>query len=128
MAEFGFRQRVEQCTKIDDLLAIRLRPRDAGTAAAELLRAGIPAAALASSLDLVASDHLRERGFWNAHRGGVLPGLPWQASFGRRSGEAPGLGADTDAVLAGVLGLSQDEIAVLRQSGALGEVDTAQKG
>ena len=29
----------------------------------------------------------------------MLPGLPWRASFGRVSGPAPGLGADTDAVL-----------------------------
>ena len=36
------------------------------------------------------------------------------------SGEAPGLGADTDAVLAEVLGLSGEEIAALRESGALG--------
>ena len=89
-------------------------------AADRLRRAGVPAAALASSLDLVGSEHLRARGFWDAHGAGVLPGLPWRASFGRRSGAAPGLGADTDAVLAEVLGLSGDEIAALRASGALG--------
>ncbi len=85
-----------------------------------LRRAGIPAASLASSADLVASNHLRERGFWEAHDGGLLPGLPWRASFGRRSGDAPGLGADTDAVLHDVLGLSHDEIDALRRSGAFG--------
>jgi len=85
-----------------------------------LLRAGVAAAALASSVDLVASEHLRERGFWEAHGNGVLPGLPWRASFGRRSGDAPGLGADTDTVLTEMLGLSADDIDALRRSGALG--------
>jgi putative serine protease PepD len=50
----------------------------------------------------------------------VLPGLPWRASFGRTTGPAPGLGADCDHVLTSVLGLSQDRIADLRTSGALG--------
>jgi crotonobetainyl-CoA:carnitine CoA-transferase CaiB-like acyl-CoA transferase len=85
-------------------VAAWLRERDAGEAERALREAGVPAAALADALDLVASEHLRARGFWDAYRGGVLPGLPWRASFGRRCGEAPVLGADTDAVLAEVLG------------------------
>ena len=43
-----------------------------------------------------------------------------RASFGRRSGPAPDLGADTDAVLAEGLGMSAAEIAQLRATGALG--------
>ena len=85
-----------------------------------MLKAGIPAAALSTSLDLVNDDHLRQCGFWEAHGTGVLPGLPWCASFGRVSGQAPELGADTGAVLREVLNLSPDRIAALRQSGALG--------
>ena len=94
-------------------LAEWLESQSAASAAARLLSAGVPAAALASSLDLVASEHLRARGFWQANGAGVLPGLPWHASFGRRSGDAPALGADTEAVLTEVLGLSSDEIAAL---------------
>ncbi len=120
MAALGLRQRREQRTKIDNSLSAWLLPRDAASVAAELRHAGIPAAALASALDLVAGDHLRARGFWHAHGSGVLPGLPWRASFGQTAGAAPGLGADTDAVLAGVLGLAAGEIAALRRSGALG--------
>jgi crotonobetainyl-CoA:carnitine CoA-transferase CaiB-like acyl-CoA transferase len=85
-----------------------------------LLNAGIPTAALATSLDLVDSDHLRDHGFWEPHGKGVLPGLPWRASFGRTSGAAPELGTDTDAVLRGVLDLSPDPLAALRRSGAFG--------
>jgi crotonobetainyl-CoA:carnitine CoA-transferase CaiB-like acyl-CoA transferase len=96
------------------------RPRDAEATAADLRRAGIAAAALANSRDLVASDHLRQRGFWDRHDGGVLPGLPWQASFGRAFGPAPELGADTAAVLADVLDMTADEITALRATGTLG--------
>jgi crotonobetainyl-CoA:carnitine CoA-transferase CaiB-like acyl-CoA transferase len=63
---------------------------------------------------------LRARGFWETHGRGVLPGLPWRASFGRIAGAAPGLGADTDAVLREMLDLSPERIADLHRSGALG--------
>jgi crotonobetainyl-CoA:carnitine CoA-transferase CaiB-like acyl-CoA transferase len=94
--------------------------REAAESAARLVRAGIPAAALARSADLVASEHLHARGFWDTHGMGVLPGLPWQASFGKATGPAPGLGADTDAVLRDVPGMSAADITRLRAVGALG--------
>ena len=105
---------------IDAALAAWLRPQSAKTAAAVLRRAGIPAAALASATDLVACEHLRERNFWDARRAGVIPGLPWRASFGRVSSPAPKLGADTDTVLRNVLGYSAVDIAALREAGVFG--------
>jgi crotonobetainyl-CoA:carnitine CoA-transferase CaiB-like acyl-CoA transferase len=120
MAGFGFRERAEQRAAIDQVLADWLQQQPADAAAAKLLRAGIPTAALATSLDLVESNHLNERGFWKADGAGVLPGLPWRASFGRTSGPAPALGADTEVILGEVLRLSSDEIAALRNSDALG--------
>jgi len=78
--------------------------RPAADAAETLLKAGIPASALARYGDLVKSPHLMARDFWEDG----LPGLPWRASFGRVSGPAPGLGADTGQILAD-----------LRASGAL---------
>jgi crotonobetainyl-CoA:carnitine CoA-transferase CaiB-like acyl-CoA transferase len=105
---------------VEVALASWCSAQDARTAERALLRAGVPAAALGSSVDLAASEHLRARGFWDAHGAGVLPGLPWRASFGRRTGDAPELGADTDAVLSDVLALSSAEIERLRHSGALG--------
>ena len=84
------------------------------------MRAGIRAAPLASARDLGACPHLGERGFCDRRGAGILPGRPWRASFGRVSGPAPALGADTDAVLRDVLGLSSGEIARLREAGALG--------
>jgi crotonobetainyl-CoA:carnitine CoA-transferase CaiB-like acyl-CoA transferase len=120
-AGLGYCERVQQGAAIDTALSAWLRPQRAPAAAAGLVRAGIPAAALATSRDLVESSHLRARGFWEEqYGGGVLPGLPWRASFGRQSGAAPELGADTDRVLTDVLGLSDDDVAALRRSGALG--------
>lgn len=120
MAELSFAQRCDAQREIDAALAAGLAPQDAALIAAQLRAAGIPAAALADSSTLVGSTHLRERGFWQEHATGVLPGLPWTASFGRVSGPAPELGADTDAVLRDMLQLPESEIAELRRSGALG--------
>jgi crotonobetainyl-CoA:carnitine CoA-transferase CaiB-like acyl-CoA transferase len=107
-------------TEIDAAIADWTAPQAAAAVESVLRAAGIPAAAVASSSDLVESPHLDERKFWDAHGPGVLPGLPWIADFGRRTGDAPGLGADTDAVLRDVLGFSADRIAALRAAGALG--------
>jgi crotonobetainyl-CoA:carnitine CoA-transferase CaiB-like acyl-CoA transferase len=120
LAEYGFARRLAERSAIDAALAAWARRHSAAAAATVLRRAGIPAAALASASDLATRDHLRRRGFWDAHRGGVIPGLPWHASFGRDLAPAPALGADTDAVLRDVLGYPAADIAALRSSGALG--------
>ena len=120
MVQLGFGERLQRRATIDQALAMWLRPKPASAAEAELLHVGIPAAALANSRDLVDSTHLKQRGFWEPHAGGILPGLPWRATFGRVSGLAPGHGADTETVLGEVLDLSKEEIGTLRQSGALG--------
>ena len=119
MAGRTLRERMAQRETIDAAIGAWTARMTATAAAAALSEAGIPAAALARSRDLVESSHLKARGFWDAHDGSVLPGLPWHASFGRKSGRAPALGADTDDVLRDVLQLTPDEIAALRRSGAL---------
>src|SRR5262249_2777345 len=113
MAEFGFHARLEHRGAIDQKLSAWVRPQAAKAAAAELLQAGVPAAALCTALDLVECHHLNNRGFWDAHGPGVLPGLPWRSSFAANSRPAPELGADTEGVLRDVLGLSPGEIANL---------------
>jgi crotonobetainyl-CoA:carnitine CoA-transferase CaiB-like acyl-CoA transferase len=120
MTGLDFGARTKQQAAIDDVLATWFWSQRAETAAARLLRAGIAAASLANSVDLAASGHLLQRGFWEAHGSGVLPGLPWRPSFGRQSGRTPDLGADTETILREVLDLSHDEIDALRRSGALG--------
>ncbi len=120
MAGLDLPERHARHRAIDAALSDWARPRQAQASADELMCAGIAAAALATSRDLAESPHLRARGFWDADGTGVLPGLPWRASFGRTVGPAPGLGADTETVLAELLGLSPAEIAALRAAGALG--------
>jgi crotonobetainyl-CoA:carnitine CoA-transferase CaiB-like acyl-CoA transferase len=115
-----FAARQAKVNEIDAALTSWTRNQSAEAAAARLIAAGVPAAAVANALDLVSSDHLRARGFWNASGSGILPGLPWRASFGRAHGAAPAHGADTDAVLREVLDLPPEEIAALREGGALG--------
>jgi len=120
MAGLNLRERLAARADIDTALAGWLRPLAAADVACVLLRAGIAAAPVANACDLVDNPHLNARGFWDRHGSGVLPGLPWRASFGRTNGPAPEHGADTDAVLAEILGCSTAEIAALHQSGVLG--------
>jgi crotonobetainyl-CoA:carnitine CoA-transferase CaiB-like acyl-CoA transferase len=120
MAGFDLNRRLDAQTAIDAALAAWAASRSASTAADSLLQAGIPAAALARHGDLVTSPHLAARDFWERQETGVLPGLPWRASFGRVTGPAPGLGADSSQVLADVLGLPSERIVELRANGALG--------
>ena len=116
MTELPLRERVQRSATIDAALAAWLAAQPASDAATALVRAGIPAAALATSRDLADNAHLGARGFWEPHGSGMLPGLPWRASFGRQSGAAPELGADTVSVLRDILGLSGDAIAALSLS------------
>jgi len=80
----------------------------------------IPSAVLATTQDLSKSAHLDARGFWDAHKNGYLPGLPWRMDFQRAVGEAPALGEHTDIVMKSVLEMSDADIADLRASGAFG--------
>ncbi len=91
--------RQANASAIDAALSAWSAGQTAVIAAEALVARGIAAAAVASSSDLVASNHLQERQFWDKEGQGLLPGLPWRASFGRQSGPAPALGADTEAVL-----------------------------
>jgi crotonobetainyl-CoA:carnitine CoA-transferase CaiB-like acyl-CoA transferase len=120
MAGLGLAERRAAVDAIDRALNAWFENRDPRASAAGLRRAGIAAAAVAGSLDLVSCNHLRAREFWAPSGSGMLPGLPWRASFGRQLAPAPALGADTDAVLTDVLSLAPADIVALRASGALG--------
>ena len=103
LADAPVEQRAARRGDIDALLRRWFENQRADDAAGALVASGIPAAAVATSRDLLDDAHLRARGFWDAHGTKPLPGLPWRASFGRRHGPAPDLGADTEAVLRDVL-------------------------
>lgn len=120
LSGLSFEERLARRDEIDAALAGWTAEQEAADLAARLTVAGVAAAPVNSMLDLVGSEHLAARDFWETDEAGILPGLPWQSSFGRVNGPAPALGADTDAVLRDVLGLAEDEIAALRAGGALG--------
>ena len=115
-----FDERQARREDIDSALSAWTSELSAEAVAAQLTAAGVAAAPVNTMLDHVDNDHFRARNFWEDSPDGALPGLPWQSSFGRVSGPAPGLGADTDAVLREVLGMTPDQIAALRDDGAFG--------
>ena len=106
--------------EIESIIAEWTRPQEAEVAARALTGVGIPAASLATMMDLAGCEHLEARGFWEKTEAGRLPGLPWQSNLGRCNSLAPGHGADTDTVLNEVLGMDDAEISALREAGALG--------
>lgn len=120
LAALDLARRITAERAIDAAMSAWAVGQSASVAARTLLDAGIPAAALARSEDLLRSPHLAARGFWDGHGAGALPGLPWRASVGRTTGPAPAIGEHTDEVLDSVLGLTPDRIAELRSNGAFG--------
>lgn len=105
---------------VHDVLEAWISGQPANTAAAVLREIGVAAEPVASSMDLLNNPHLAARSFWDDAPDGRLPGLPWRTNFGRALGSAPGLGADTDAVMRDVLDLPAAEIARLRADGVFG--------
>jgi crotonobetainyl-CoA:carnitine CoA-transferase CaiB-like acyl-CoA transferase len=121
-----FDVRYRYAERIDAAITAWTSSQSAREATVALQNAGVSAAPSPDSTEMFRDPHLQERGFYatspdmdGASRG--LPGLPWRWPNGERSTQtpAPELGADTDAVLSRVLGISDAEIAALRDDGAL---------
>lgn len=111
---------------IDRVITAWTSTRSAREATVTLQNTGVSAAPSPDSTELFWDAHLHERGFYakskdmdGSNRG--LPGLPWRWAAGERPVQtaAPGLGADTDAVLSSILGMTDGEIAELRDTSAL---------
>ena len=94
--------------------------RSSTEASTQISALKIPVAVLATTQDLAKSPHLMTRGFWDNWKEGQLPGLPWQADFGRATGRAPNLGEHTDSVVNRVLELPDADIVGLRARGTFG--------
>ena len=118
--------RKENEDALEDLVAAWTRDRDRWQITSRLQAAGLAAFPTFTSQDIVDDPHLNARGTIErlSHvRVGVRPhtGIPWRFSKranGVRS-PAPCLGADTDALLAEVLGYDDEKIAELRASKVL---------
>ncbi|GGE04371.1 CoA transferase [Aureimonas endophytica] len=100
--------------------------RSVETIVAAMAAAGIPAAPIWTLSEMLASDHARHRGLLRETRqpnGAVLGVMPQPVRFSGAAPEgdlaAPALGADTAAVLAAELGLTDDQIAGLKARGVI---------
>lgn len=120
LTDLGLDARRAATAMIDEQLSTWTRTRSSFAIADQLAEAGIAAAPVVGTPDLIDDPHLRARGFWQAYGEGMLPALPWSANFPRASGVAPDMGADTDTVLKELLGMSADDIAEMRNLGAFG--------
>jgi benzylsuccinate CoA-transferase BbsF subunit len=118
--------RTWDAAQIDRIITSWTSTRSAREATLTLQSAGVSAAPSPDSTELFWDAHLQERGFYaksmdmdGSNRG--LPGLPWRWAAGERPDQtpAPELGADTDSVLSNLLGMTENEIAELRDTGAL---------
>ena len=112
-------------TELEAAISSQTQSWDKHVLAAALRRAGVPAGAVQDGRDIFTDPALIEAGHYVPVEHPVLgvsamPAPP--ARFSRSSVEvtaAPLLGADTDFVLGGWLGMPADDIAALRAAGVL---------
>ena len=115
---------------IDDLIADSTRNRDSGELQSALQDAGVPAGAALDGKALLFNEHLAERGFYEVvdHPADLgmprlpYPSRPWKFSKtpGTIRSAAPKLGEHNRAVLEDVLGVSEDDVSALEESGVIG--------
>lgn len=123
--------RREHADALDEYLATWTRERDRYTAMHELQAHGVPAGAVQDAADKVERDEqLAARGHFTELPTAETPpvrleGVPFSmsttppATGGRLHRGPPAIGEDTDDVLRGLLELSDDELARLRDRGVL---------
>ena len=118
--------RKENESVLEEIVTAWTQERTADEAAQALQNAGIPAYPTLDAIDMVNSPHVGARDYFVELEHPEVGtrrhmGIPWTMSRTpceiRRP--APCLGQDTDAVLTDVVGLSQDEIAALREKDIL---------
>ena len=115
---------------LDDLISDSTRNRDSMELQSALQAEGVPAGAALDGKGLLFNEHLAERGFYEAveHPAGLgMPRLPYPTrpwKFSRTPGKirsaAPKLGEHNQAVLGEVLGMSEDRVGALEESGVIG--------
>jgi formyl-CoA transferase len=124
-----YRARLAEREAVNEAVAVWCREQTTDAAVEQLLALGIPAGPVRSPYDAPSDPHVRHRGALQRLRHPdraeptdfLGPALPIRLS--RADGDTPPaepLGASTDAVLIDLLGLDADEVARLRESGALG--------
>jgi crotonobetainyl-CoA:carnitine CoA-transferase CaiB-like acyl-CoA transferase len=118
--------RQARSAEIDALVANWVRRHTLDEAMTALLTHGVAAAPVYDAAQLMADEHLRARGTFVTVEDPDLGAMTVQAPVAVMS-ETPGrvahlgraLGADNEAVFAGLLGLTQQQIAALKASGTI---------
>ncbi len=118
--------RKENEDELEEIIAEWTARYEAGDAVRILQDAGVAASVCATNKHLIEDPHLNERKYFvelNHPAVGVLKhaGIPWRMSGTPCAIRAPAplIGQHTDEVLTGVLGYSAEEVARLREIGAL---------
>ena len=119
--------RLARADELDRAVAAYTKNQVAELLAGELQAASVPAAQVASSLELASDPHLAARGFWKLLERDVVGELPHPAAP-YRVGEAPfdidrpapTLGQHNREVLTELLGLADAEIDALERRGVIG--------
>ena len=117
--------RYEHRDEIDPMISAWTRQRTKFEAMEELGRAGVPAGAVLTTAELSQDPYLRKHGMFvtmeHPVRGPiVMPGFPLKMSASSVPIEpAPLLGQHNEQVYGGMLGISADELARLRQAGVI---------
>ena len=111
------------------VVAAWARERDAAGAAAELQAAGVPAGPVLDARDLLTSEHLRARGFYedvDVPGCGMRPviGRPYRLEGAHVRGPAPAFGEANDDVLRGLLGIGEPRLAQLHRLGVVADAPT----
>jgi crotonobetainyl-CoA:carnitine CoA-transferase CaiB-like acyl-CoA transferase len=122
-------QRRERQDELEALIATWTAERAPGDAMTTLQAHGIAAGVVRTPLALVDDPHLLARGFWHRLDRPFI-GPHWQSSAAFREGAnaypvrrvAPTLGQDNEAILAGRLGLTREEIDRLAAADVIGTV------
>lgn len=114
-------------TEITAAIAEWAAEQDAEDAMQALQHAGVPAGALRRPSDVLDDPGFVERGFWQDLDRDVVgvqphPLSPWRYNGARGAlvSPAPTLGEHNQAVLEGILGMSQAEVAALESDGVIG--------
>jgi len=128
-------KRVERRAELVRLIEARLETRSRDAWVAAFSAAGLPAGPINDLGEVFADPQVqyREMAVEVEHptAGRIrLPGIPvkFAGTPAQIQGAPPRLGEHTDAVLRGVLGLSDAEVAALRAAGAIGERPAAPRG
>jgi crotonobetainyl-CoA:carnitine CoA-transferase CaiB-like acyl-CoA transferase len=129
LADLSASQRRDQQDGLEALIAAWTANQAPDDAMTTLQAQGIAAGIVRTPLSLVEDPHLLARGFWRQPDRPFI-GPHWQSSAAFREGPnpypvrrvAPTLGQDNEAILAGRLGLTREEIDGLAEADVIGTV------